>query len=141
MSMIAPPERKSVQLPAGGGETSRSSWRNNLHSAFRGFKRGFRGQSSFFAHFFYGVLALTAGIVLRCDIFDWTLLIVGFALISITELFNSAMQSLVQGLPEPARTRVRPCLEIAAAAGLIANAAAITIGCLVFLQRLLAVFG
>jgi diacylglycerol kinase len=106
----------------------------------RGLKRGFRGQSSFFVHFFYGALALAAGIVLRCDLLEWAVLTVCFALVLVTELFNSTVQIIVNALSEPSRTRARPCLEIAGAAILAASLAATMIGGLVFLHRLFVLF-
>jgi diacylglycerol kinase len=115
------------------------SWRQKFHEAFRGWKFGVRGQSSFFVHFFFTALVIVAAIVLGCSLVEWCLLIgcIGFVLVA--ELFNSAIETLFRGLDEPTRARVWPALDIAAGAVLLASVVAGIIGLIVFLNRLWAV--
>jgi diacylglycerol kinase len=127
--------------PSAAAEPSRQPWRQRLEAALRGFKRGFRGQSSFFVFFFYGMLSLAAGIVLRCEILEWSLLIVCFTIVVTAELLKSAVTVIVNGLSEPASSRARPALEIVGAASLIAGVAATGAGILVFVHRLLLFLG
>jgi diacylglycerol kinase len=139
--LLPPPARNPEQARDDVLDRAERTSRQKGQEAFRGFKRGFRGQSSYFVHFFYGALALAAGIVLRCAVLEWSLLIACLALVLTTELFNSATRIVVEGLDEPACSRVRPALEISGAAVVVANIAATAIGVLIFLHRLLDLLG
>ena len=120
---------------------SRLTWKQKLQAGSRGFKRGFRGQSSFFVNLFYAALTFAAALVLRCDLVEWAVLIVCFALVLITELLNNGVQTLVNALGEPTRTRARGAIEISGAAILIAEFTATIISGLVFVHRIAGLFG
>src|SRR4051812_4170365 len=53
----------------------RRRWRDKFRDAFRGIKRGVRGHSSFVVHFFFAALALAAGLVLGCALWEWCVLL------------------------------------------------------------------
>jgi diacylglycerol kinase len=114
----------------------RRSWRRKFHAAFKGLKLGIRGHSSFFVHFFFTALVLTAAIVLRCDVIDWCILIGCIVMVLISELFNSAIETLFKGLDEATKERAWPALDVAAGAVLMASIAASIIGAIVFINRL-----
>ena len=119
-------------------DRSRSArpWSHKFGEAFRGMKRGIRGQSSFFVHFFFAALVVAAAIVLECSPVQWGLLLICTGMVLMAELFNSAVETLVRGLDEATRERVWPCLDIAAGAVLLASITAAIVGCLVFLTQL-----
>ncbi len=114
----------------------RRTWGHKFRDAFRGWKFGVRGQSSFFVHFFFAALVVVAAAVLQCSIVEWCLLIgcIGFVLVA--EMFNSAIETLFRGLNEEARNQVWPCLDIAAGAVLMASITAAIVGGIVFVNRL-----
>jgi diacylglycerol kinase len=114
----------------------RRSWRAKFHAAFRGVKLGIRGHSSFFVHFFFTALVVAAAIVLACDVVDWCILLGCIAMVLVSELFNSSIETLFKGLDETTKERVWPCLDIAAGAVLMASVAAAIIGSIVFIKRL-----
>jgi diacylglycerol kinase len=99
-------------------------------------KLGIRGHSSFFVHFFFAALVLAAGIVLRCEATEWCLLLLCIAMVLTAELFNSAVETIVRGLDEGTKLRVRSCLDIAAGAVLLASIGAAIIGAIVLVSRL-----
>lgn len=118
----------------------RRRWRAKFADAFRGVKLGIRGHSSFFVHFFFTALAVTAGLVLGCNLLEWCLVLGCIGAVLTAELFNSAVETLVRVLDEPARERAKPCLDIAAAAVLFASGTALLVGSTVFVARFLALF-
>ena len=120
-----------------GSSKPRRLWQDKFRDALRGLKLGIRGHSSFSVHFFFMALVLAAALVLRCELLEWCLLLgcIGFVLTA--ELFNSAIETLFRGLDEPTKSRVWPCLDIAAGAVLVASLTAAAIGCIVFGRRLL----
>jgi diacylglycerol kinase len=123
------------------GNRPRRSWRSKFRDAFRGLKLGVRGHSSFFVHFFFSALVVAAGMVLRCGPLEWCLLLVCIGMVLTAELFNSAIETIFRGLDEATKPRVRACLDIAAGAVLLASIAAAIIGGIIFLGRLIDLFG
>jgi diacylglycerol kinase len=124
------------------GETMRRvkarRWRDKFREAFRGVKLGIRGHSTFFVHFFFAALALTAALALKCDLVEWCLVLGCIGLVITAELFNSAVETLFHGLEGETKGRINGCLDIAAAAVLVACLTAATIGLLIFGQHILA---
>jgi diacylglycerol kinase len=111
-------------------------WRHKFGDAFRGLKLGIRGHSSFSVHFFFAVLVVAAAIVLRCSLEQWCILLGCIGMVLTAELFNSAIETLFRGLDEVTKSRVWPCLDIAAGAVLLASVAAVIIGAAIFLRQL-----
>jgi diacylglycerol kinase len=112
-------------------------WRDKFNEAFRGIRVGVRGQSSFFAHFFFAVFAVAAAAVLHCGPVEWCLIVGCIGFVFTTELMNTAIETLFKGLATEARDRVYICLDMAAGAVLIAGATSAVIGAIVFGRRLL----
>ena len=111
-------------------------WRDKFHESLRGVKLGIRGHSSFFVHFFCAALVLATAIVVRCEPFEWCLLLGCIGMVLTAELFNSAVETIYHGLEENVRVRARHSLDIAAGAVLMASFTAALVGCLVFLPKL-----
>ena len=116
----------------------RRRWRAKFGDAFRGMKRGVRGQSSFFVHFFTAALVVAAGLVLHCAAWEWCALLGAIGFVLTAELFNSAIETLFRGLDETTRERAWPALDIAAGAVLLASLTAVAVGLLVFIPKLAA---
>jgi diacylglycerol kinase len=136
-SLLLRPLESRPELPSGRSKPRRL-WRDKFRDALRGLKLGIRGHSSFFVHFFFAALVVAAALVLRCDGFQWCLLLGCIGLVLTAELFNSAIETLFHGLDETTKPRVQGCLDIAAGAVLMASGTALVIGVLVFGQRLAA---
>jgi diacylglycerol kinase len=120
---------------------ARGSWRSKFRDAFRGIKRGVRGHSSFYVHFFFAVLAIVAGLVLECRPIEWCLIAGCIGAVFVAELFNSALETLFHGLDEESKGRIKGCLDIAAGAVLVVALTAVVIGTLVFVPRLRMLLG
>src|ERR1700676_284649 len=107
------PTRASAATEPPARAKPRRTWRDKFGDAFRGFKLGIRGHSSFFVHFFFAALTLAAAIVLRCEPLEWCLLLGCIGMVMTAELFNSAVESIFHGLDDAAKVRTRACLDIA----------------------------
>ncbi len=118
----------------------RRSWGAKFQDACRGLKIGIRGHSSFFVHFFFAVLVVAAASVLRCSLLDWCLLLGCIGAVLTAELFNSAIETLIRGLDGATRNRLKPALDVAAGAVLVASIAASLIGGIVLAARLVTLF-
>jgi diacylglycerol kinase len=115
----------------------RRNWQAKFDDAFRGLKRGIRGHSSFFVHFFFAALVGVAAFVLRCTALEWSVLLLCIGMVLTAELFNSTVETLVRGLDKDMRDRIHPCLDIAAGAVLLASVVAAVVGLIVFVNRIL----
>ena len=118
------------------------SWRCKFRDAFRGIKRGVRGHSSFYVHFFFAVLAIVAGLVLPdCKPIEWCLIAGCIGAVFVAELFNSALETLFHGLDEETKGRIKGSLDIAAGAVLVVALTAVVIGLLIFVPKLRVLLG
>ena len=114
----------------------RRRWKEKFRAAFRGIKIGVRGHSSFAVHFFAAAVVSACAAALKCNVYEWCILLACIGMVLTAELFNSAIETLFRGLDEETKKRTWPCLDIAAGAVLLASIAATIIGSLVFLSRL-----
>jgi diacylglycerol kinase len=141
--MVAPFRSESTD-PVGGWDPElspvrskpRRRWREKFRDAFRGWKLGVRGHSSFFVHFFCAAVVVAAATALQCDWLDWCLLLGCIGLVLTAELFNSALETLFHALDRAAKNRMVGCLDIAAGAVLLASLTALLVGGIVFGRRL-----
>jgi diacylglycerol kinase len=136
MSVLPQMPMMSDDGPHPAAPARKRPWRHKFGDAFRGLKLGIRGHSSFSVHFFFAALVVAAAIVLRCNLEQWCLLLGCIGLVLTAELFNSAIETLFRGLDEAAKSRVWPCLDIAAGAVLLASITAAIIGAAIFLRQL-----
>jgi diacylglycerol kinase len=115
----------------------RRRWADKFAEAFRGIRVGLQGQSSFFVHLFFAVLAMATALVLDCTAVEWCLIVGCIGFVFVTELLNTSLEILFRGLAPEARDRVYPCLDVAAGAVLVASLTAVVVGGIVFGRRLL----
>jgi diacylglycerol kinase len=137
--VLLPPEANAIEPSS--ERRPRRHWGDKFRDALRGMRRGIRGHSSFFVHFFTAALVVLAGLAFQCNLFEWCLLLLCIGSVFVAELFNSAIETLVRGLDPAARDRSKCCLDIAAGAVLMASLFAATIGTLILGARVLNVLG
>jgi diacylglycerol kinase len=116
-------------------------WIRKFANALRGVKRGVRGESSFFAHFFVAVCVVVAAIVLKMPLGSWCLLVLCIASVMVAEMFNSAIEHMAKAITSEQHPELRDALDIAGGAVLLASASAAVIGGLLFVTRLIELFG
>jgi len=104
-----------------------------FHDAFRGLKRGMRGQSRFAVHLFAAAAAVAACIALDCRVGEWCLVVLCVGLVLTAELFRVAIEALAHGLEADARRN--GALAIAAGAVLMASLFGALVGGIVFVNR------
>lgn len=126
----APPRRKKPR-----------PWREKFREAFRGMKRGIRGHSSFYIHFFFAALVVAVAGVLQVGWDEWCLLLGSIGFVFTAELFNSAIETLFHGLDDESKKRIHGCLDIAAGAVLMASLTAVAVGGIVFGRHFLTMAG
>lgn len=112
------------------------SWLHKFRCALRGAKRGVRGESNFFVHFFAAAGVILAAIVLGVDLVEWCLLTLCIASVLAAEMFNCAIEHLAKAVTEEQNPHVGNALDISSAAVLITAIGASVVGCIIFWHRL-----
>jgi diacylglycerol kinase len=108
------------------------TWARKFHCAFRGIKRGFRSECSFFAHLFVAATVVTAGFALGADRYEWYALVLCITLVLTTEMLNTALEQLAKAVSRDFHPHVRDALDMASGAVLLTAIGSVVIGLLVF---------
>lgn len=116
--------------------TSDPTWRRKFRDAFRGQKRGFRGESGFFVHFFAAAMVVVTAVALGADRTEWCLLLLCITFVLTAEMFNSAIERMARAVDQNYNVHLRDALDIAAGAVLTAAIGAAILG-VVILGRLI----
>ena len=93
-----------------------TSWKRKFGHAFRGQKLGFRGESSFFVHFFATAMVVVTAATLGADRIDWCLLVLCITLVLTAEMLNSAIERLAKAVDQNYNAFIRDTLDIASGA-------------------------
>src|SRR5262245_19994904 len=88
------------------------SWVLKFRHAFRGVKVGIRGQSSFFAHFFFAAAVIAAGITFEATRSDWCWLTASIAAVLMAEMFNSGLERMAKAIDHRHNPHLRDALDI-----------------------------
>jgi len=116
-------------------------WRAKFRAAFRGAKRGVRGQSSFFVHFFTAAAVVAAGAVLGLSRLEWALLLLAITIVLVAEMFNSALEWIALAADSKHNPHLAEGLDIGSGAVLLASIGSTIVGLIVFGQRLIFLLG
>jgi diacylglycerol kinase len=124
-----------LRLPTEPKPRPRRPWSDKFGDAFRGLKHGIRSESTFAVHFFMATLVVMSATILRCSCLDWCLLLLAIGGVLTAELFNTSLEMLFRGLDEATKERSWRCLDVGAAAVLLASITAALVGIIVFAHR------
>jgi diacylglycerol kinase len=94
--------------------------REKFAAGLRGLKHAIRGDSSFFAHAYRGLLIALTAALLSVDALGWCLLVISAAMVLLSELTHSAVDTLARGVGDPEDPPLKMAREIAAASVLVA---------------------
>ena len=94
--------------------------REKLSAGLIGLKLAFRGDSSFFAHAYRGLLIAMAAGLLGVGPSGWCFLVLAAGLVLIAELAHSAVDTLARALGDPEAPGPKAAREIASAGVLVA---------------------
>jgi diacylglycerol kinase len=116
-------------------------WINKFRCAGRGLLLGVHGQSSFIVHFVVAAAVIVAAIGLRCELWQWCVLLLCIGLVKGLEYVNSAIERIAKGLCTTHNEDVGAALDIASAAVLTVSIVSVLIGALIFISQFLRIWG
>jgi diacylglycerol kinase len=89
--------------------------REKFAAGLRGLKHAIRGDSSFFAHAYRGLLIVMTAALLGVNLWGWCLLVIAACLVLLSELTHSAIDTLARAVGDPEEPRLCIAREIATA--------------------------
>lgn len=108
------------EVPEWTSRAGRRTFREKFTAGLSGLKHAFRGDSSFFAHAYRGLLIALAAALLGVEPMGWCLLVLSAALVFIAELTHSAVVTLARVIGDPDEPRLKIAREIATAGVFVA---------------------
>jgi diacylglycerol kinase (ATP) len=109
---------------------------NSFGFAIKGIKSAFISEPHVKIQFFFAMAAITAGLILDISRMEWCLVILCIALVITGELFNTAIEKIMDHVSPEHHPTVGYIKDISAGAVLIIATAAAMTGLLIFLPRL-----
>ncbi|MFH1826091.1 MAG: diacylglycerol kinase family protein [bacterium] len=109
----------------------------SLKFAQAGAHHALRTQRNLWIHMSFGVVVFVLGVVLKVSPLELAALSMAVFFVIVAEIFNTAIEELVNILSPEHRVEAALAKNVAAAAVLLAAAAAIMVGCLILLPRIM----
>jgi diacylglycerol kinase (ATP) len=104
----------------------------SVEFAIKGWRAALQGQPNLQIHLAITVLVVIAGIILNVSTTDWSILLLCIGLVISAELFNTAIEKLVDIVSPEWSERAGKIKDISAAAVLTASVIALIIGLITF---------
>lgn len=114
---------------------------DSFKNAFNGLKEAITRERNMRVHLAAILLCVILGIIFSLDVVRWSILFIAIGLVIIAELFNTAVENLVDMITDEYSQKARAVKDIAAGAVLAAAVVAVILGILVFIHPLLSLFG
>jgi diacylglycerol kinase (ATP) len=108
--------------------------------AFSGLSSLLKNEHNARIHLLAAIIAITSGIILRIDNFEWCLLIVVIGIVFLTELLNTSLESLGDAVDAEQNERIKKAKDYAAGAVLVSAVLSVIVGGLIFLPKLISLF-
>lgn len=109
---------------------------NSLQAAWSGLGSAFREQRNFRKHLAIAAAVFGLALVLEISRIEWCLILVCFGMVLTVELYNTAIETLVDLVSPDFHRLAGKAKDIAAGAVLVASLATALIGGVIFIPRL-----
>ncbi len=119
-----------------------------MNKFIRGFRFAFQGllhacktQLNFRVHLFCAAIAIGLGFFLRISTAEWLWIILSIGMVLLTEIINTAIELLVDLVSPEYNEKAGHIKDMCAAAVLVTAITALVIGIVIFLPKLILLFG
>lgn len=109
---------------------------NSFKYAFQGFISSFKTERNMKIHIFVMLLVIIAGIMLNINKYEWIVCIICFALVIGGELFNTAIETIVDIVMPYRDEKAKLAKDISASGVLIFAIGAAIIGLIIFVPKI-----
>jgi len=105
--------------------------------AFNGLKLFLTTQHNAWIHIVAAIVVVVLGFVLKVDRYEWCIFVFAIALVLVTEMLNTAIEFLCDKVSKEIHPAIKKVKDVSAAAVLIAAIAAVVVGLIVFVPKVL----
>ncbi len=109
--------------------------------AFKGIWHACKTQLNFRVHLVCATIAIALGFFLKISAAEWLWIILSIGMVLLTEIINTAIELLVDLVSPGYNEKAGHVKDMCAAAVLVTAVTALVIGMVIFLPKLIAVFG
>lgn len=108
--------------------------------AFEGIFKGIKEEQNMKIHIVIMILVIIFGILFKISKIEWIICIALFGLVISMELINTAIENTVDLITKEKNEQAKIAKDVAAGAVLVSAIAAATIGLMIFVPKILAIF-
>ncbi|WP_240842426.1 diacylglycerol kinase [Acidaminobacter sp. JC074] len=112
----------------------------SFKNAWQGLITAFKDERNFRIELVMGIMVIILSFILKISILEWTAIVFCIVLVLIAELFNSALEHLVDLFSPEYHEHAKKAKDIAAAAVLTISMGTVVIGSIIFIPKLLSFF-
>ena len=105
--------------------------------AWSGIKELLRTEHNTWVHLFLTIIAVTLGLVFNIALNEWAALIICMTIVWTAEIFNTCIEKLLDFMSTDRHPQIKNIKDMAAAAVLIASWAAVIVGAIIFIPKIL----
>lgn len=103
--------------------------------AANGIAQAICNDASFRVHLVMGLAVLLFASVVRCEAWEWCVLLICIGMVWTAELLNTAIETMFKGFSSEVRDERYPCLDIAAGSVLFSSIVSAIVGCVILIPR------
>lgn len=111
--------------------------KDSFTNAYNGLRLALFHERNMRIHIFTAILCVLLGIIFCLDALRWAILMIAIGLVFITELFNTAIENMVDMITSEFSVMAKTVKDIAAGTVLIASVIAVILGILVFIDPII----
>ena len=110
---------------------------NSFRYAIQGIISGFKSERNMKIHITFMILVIIAGILLKISKTEWIICIILFAMVIGAEMFNTAIETVVDIAMPERNEKAKIAKDVSAGAVLVMAIASAIIGLMIFLPKIL----
>lgn len=109
---------------------------NSFKYAFQGIATGIKKERNMLIHVSIMIIVILFGIILNISKLEWMICIILFAIVIAGELFNTAIETVVDMITLERNEKAKIAKDVSAGAVLILSIGAICIGLIIFIPKI-----
>ncbi len=113
---------------------------NSFKYAFDGIKASFESERNMKIHIFIMILVIIFGFILKISLLEWIICIILFAIVIAGELFNTAIETVVDIAMPQINPKAKIAKDVSAGAVLWLAIGSAVIGLIIFVPKILSLF-
>lgn len=114
---------------------------NSFKYAIEGIATSFKEERNMKIHVLFMCLVIVMGFWLKISVLEWLICIILFSVVIAAELFNTAIETVVDMVMPEENQKAKIAKDVSAGAVLVLATGAAVIGIIIFLPKIMNVFG